>query len=425
MGVTIHYRGTVDDIGQIETMEDRILDLVFALGGRATIWRSFSDPDSPRVVRGLIVNLEPGQDTFSLLVSPEGHLTPLFQIHDAENAPFDEPPYCFVKTQFGSLLGHIAIVHLLDALRQRFCSNLVVSDEGEYYENRDVDRLIRKRNQLRVTIDLVADGLREHGMSREAAEDPNILAARIERIAAIVQQKMISDGQAALNTSDVTDTKEDHDSDWEDLSLEQEVELMDQLRRKNDLRSERMTRRIAEATASGMTVEEAFDLAMKEEGLPIPSGDLMENVDSTPDESWRESSSVDSFDGAVERLFRDNHPAVAEARAFLMEVMDLAEGDVNSSFVSTLVRAGMDIVGGLVQATCEDPEDPDDKIHRALNITQLKRALSGHAYARGAIFGLHSDKAITKDQSDSLHNQLESLLGRIHALSEAAWMEKE
>jgi hypothetical protein len=85
----------------------------------------------------------------------------------------------------------------------------------------------------------------------------------------------------------------------------------------------------------------------------------------------------------------------------------------------------MDIVGGLVQATCEDPEDPDDRIHRALNITQLKRALSGHAYARGAIFGLHSDKAITKDQSDSLHNQLESLLDRIHALSEAAWMEKE
>ena len=61
MGVTIHYRGTMDDIGQIETMEDRILHLVFALGGRATIWRSFADHDSSRVVRGLIVNLEPGQ----------------------------------------------------------------------------------------------------------------------------------------------------------------------------------------------------------------------------------------------------------------------------------------------------------------------------------------------------------------------------
>jgi hypothetical protein len=51
----------VDDIRQIVAWEDRILDLVFALGGRATIWRSFADHDSSRVVRGLIVNLEPGQ----------------------------------------------------------------------------------------------------------------------------------------------------------------------------------------------------------------------------------------------------------------------------------------------------------------------------------------------------------------------------
>jgi len=132
MGVTIHYRGTMDDQRQVETMEDRILDLVFSLGGRATIWRSFSERDSSRAVRGLIVNLEPGQDTLSLLVSPEGHLTPLFQIEDAEKAPFEEPPYCFIKTQFGSLQGHIAIVHLLDALRQQYFSNLEISDEGEY-----------------------------------------------------------------------------------------------------------------------------------------------------------------------------------------------------------------------------------------------------------------------------------------------------
>ncbi len=144
MGVTIHYHGTMDDVSQVETMEDRLLDLVFSLGGRASIWRSFDKCDSSRVVRGLCVNLEPGQDTLSLLVSPEGHLTPLFQIEEAERTPFDEPPYCFVKTQFGSLQGHIAIVHLLDALRQRFCSNLQVSDEGEYYENRDVNQLLKK-----------------------------------------------------------------------------------------------------------------------------------------------------------------------------------------------------------------------------------------------------------------------------------------
>ncbi|MGB7345189.1 MAG: hypothetical protein WBD20_13325, partial [Pirellulaceae bacterium] len=96
MGITIHYRGTMDEVDQVEAMEDRVLDLVFSLGGRATIWRSYADDDHDRVVRGLMVEMEPGQDTFSLLVSPEGHLTPLFQIEEAEKTPFQEPPYCFV-----------------------------------------------------------------------------------------------------------------------------------------------------------------------------------------------------------------------------------------------------------------------------------------------------------------------------------------
>ena len=190
MGITIHYCGTMDDIRQVETMEDRVLDLVFSLGGRATIWRSYADDDRERIVRGLMVEMEPGQETFSLLVSPEGHLTPLFQIEDAEKTPFAEPPYCFVKTQFGSLQGHIAVVHLLDGIRQQYCSNLQVTDEGEYYENWDINQLTQKRQLLNTAISSMAEGLREHGLSKEAAEDPNILASRIERIAALVQQKL-------------------------------------------------------------------------------------------------------------------------------------------------------------------------------------------------------------------------------------------
>ena len=31
MGVTIHYRGSIDSLESIEEMEDRMIDLVFAL----------------------------------------------------------------------------------------------------------------------------------------------------------------------------------------------------------------------------------------------------------------------------------------------------------------------------------------------------------------------------------------------------------
>jgi hypothetical protein len=37
MGVTIHYRGTMDDVALVEEMEDRVIDLALALGGRATV----------------------------------------------------------------------------------------------------------------------------------------------------------------------------------------------------------------------------------------------------------------------------------------------------------------------------------------------------------------------------------------------------
>jgi hypothetical protein len=371
-----------------------------------------------RVVRGLLVQLEPGQDSFSLLISPEGHLTPLFQIKEAEEAPFKEPPYCFVKTQFGSLQGHIAIVHLLDALRQRFFSNLQVSDEGGYYENRDANQLAHQRQLLQKAISSLAQGLRQTGLSSEAAEDPSILATRIERIATLVHQSIFADNprDSDLNQGD-SDTDDQPDS-WSEKSLEEEVEEMDRLRRRNDLRSERMNRRIAEACAAGMSIEEALDLAMREEGLPIPDRDEEEyRADSDPTEycDEYEDSSID----CEVYSSRFGHPAVEQVKEFLGEILQFDEdGSGPSSFISVLVRGSMEMLGGLAQATCDEDED---QFGRAWTISQLKRALSGHAYARGALFGLRSEEVISKEKSNELFQRLELILANIHELSAKAW----
>lgn len=427
MGITIHYRGTMDKVEQIESMEDRVLDLVFSLGGRATIWRSFADHDASRVVRGLMIEMEPEQDTFSLLISPEGHLTPLFQIEEAEKTPFVEPPDCFVKTQYGSLQGHIAIVHILDALRKNYFSNLHVSDEGEYFENRSVRKLNDNMRLLREAIGSMAEGLRNYGLSDEAAEDPDILATRIERIATLVHQKMNVDrvdrSASAEHAGDPTD-----DDPWNEPTLEEEVEVMDQLRRKNDARSERMARRIAEATAAGMSIDDAFEQAMQEEGLSVPRREtdyqdetVNESVESA--EPWTESLPPHPFDEASEAQRNNQHPAVDQAQAFLLCVLDLPHGQAKqSSFYSILGRASVDIVGGLVQATSDGlGGDPSGSPDRALAITQLKRAITGHAYARGAVFGLRSEEAISDQQSTQFHEDLESLLNTLHDLMERAW----
>ncbi len=420
MGITIHFRGTLDELGRVEEMEDRVLDLAFALGGRATLWRSFADEDPSRVVRGLMVEMTPGQGTLNLLISPEGFLTPLFQIEDAEQGLLSEPPYCFIKTRFGSIVGHVAIVHLLDAMRQQYCSDLEVSDEGEYYETRDVGQLARKIGVLGTAIKSMAEGLRNHGLNDEAAEDPNIVAMRIERIAKLVHEKMT--GESVMETGSAS-TGFDVDV-WSELSLEEEVQWMDQHRRKNDLRSERMARRIAEATAQGMPADEAFELAMEEEGLSIPAIEHDDDAAqlATFDESAEASFQTPSPYDETRESWRDaQHPAVVQAQSLLMSVMDIEKQHPSESgLTTTLLRGLMDIVGGLVQATSGDL---GDRVQRALTITQLKRALSGHAHARGAVFGLSSEQAITKEVATDFHKQLESLLNTLHELMSDAWDE--
>jgi hypothetical protein len=372
-----------------------------------------------------------------LLVSPEGHLTPLLQIQEAEEIPFDEPPCCFVKTQFGSLQGHIAIVHLLDALQQRFFSNLQVSDEGGYYENRDVGYLAQKMQILRSAIQSMSEGVKHYGLSPEASEDPSILAKRIERIAALVQQSIFGEKQGISESKEDRQQDDDPDETYREPSLEEEVEAMDRLRRKNDLRSERMHRRITESYASGMSIEDAFAQAMREEGFSIPERDS-DDPDTpvafeTDSEDWGETDSADSLEDDDESFVDQergipgtDHPAVEQVKQFLDQVMNLDPEDYGeSTYFSVLTRGGLEMLGGIVQATCDEGDiedgDGEDHLARAWAISQLKRALSGLAYARGAVFGLRSEEIISDSLARELFEQLESILATIQELSAKAW----
>ena len=88
MGVTIHYRGSLADLSRVEDFEDRVIDLALAVGGNPRLWRSAGESDPSRMVRGLLIDLAPGQETTSLLLSPEGWLIGAFEerAYDARQA---------------------------------------------------------------------------------------------------------------------------------------------------------------------------------------------------------------------------------------------------------------------------------------------------------------------------------------------------
>ena len=137
MELVISYRGSLADFDRVEDFEDRVLDLALELHAQATIWRMANDNDPRRMVRGLSLDLCPGQETTSLLVSPAGWLINLNQVAAAQKAQLAEPPWCRVTTQFGPIEGHVALVELLTALKQAFFPNLEVRDEGGYWETRN------------------------------------------------------------------------------------------------------------------------------------------------------------------------------------------------------------------------------------------------------------------------------------------------
>ena len=294
MGITIHYRGAIADLDRIEDFEDRVLDLALELGGQAHIWRTAADKDPSRVVRGVILELCPGQETTSLLVSPEGWLIGLCEIEDAENGKLGEMPWCFVKTQFGTLEGHVALVEMFAALKAEFFPDLEVQDEGGYWETRDVNALAQKMAFLKAAIEQFRKGIQQHGLTSEAAEDPEILVARLVRVAQLVQKTL----KRPSEHSPVHWEDGDSALDSEGRVTPEEEARWDAAFKQNRRMQERIQRSIENHLAQGEEIHEAHEAAMREEtaaGLP----DEDDGDDGDEDfEDWRDSLPEESADDA-------------------------------------------------------------------------------------------------------------------------------
>jgi hypothetical protein len=404
MGVTIHYRGSLADLSRVEDFEDRVIDLALALGGNPRLWRSANEQDSSRMVRGLFLDLAPGQETTSLLISPEGWLIGLVDIDDAERGTLDEKPWCFVKTQYGPIEGHVALVELLTALKREFMPDLEVSDEGGYWEHRDLAELKRKTEFLGKAIRMLGDAISDDRLSPEAAEDPEILATRIERLAQKVHQTMSRPAehppvQFPESESGVPPTPEENEASWDEMFAH------------NRRNQERMQRVIEERTLRGEDVEDAFDAAIHEVVAPMDwaeddedddsgrsevQAELNEASEAAAEEPWQTEDEED-VENPFERMER--HPLQQQAHKLLMDFYDIPkQTGERTANIDTLLRNSMEITGGLAQVVHLLPAYEMDENQAGLALVQLKRALRGAAFVRGALHLVRSDEAVTDEE---------------------------
>jgi hypothetical protein len=418
MGVTIHYRGRLADLTRVEDFEDRLLDLALEIGGLGQIWRSHADDQPERMVRGVILNLAPGQESTSLLVSPEGWLIGLVDIEDAEQGRLTEPPWCFVKTQFGPLEGHVALVEVLAALRREFVPDLEVSDEGGYWETHDLAELARRRGTVQQAIEGLAEGLRRHGLSQEAAEDPAILLRHIERVAAQVHRILERPAEHPPVTF-----PEESEAGAGGPDPETTEALWDEMFKHNRRQQERLQRALEERRSHGEDDEEALDKAFDDLALNVP-----DEVEDSEEEAWDDDEELFeaalSSESTAEAADSEREPATdspfpprdEERHPLLKRAMDLlaqlhtvfrdADKRLEPS-LRTLFHGAGDVMGGLAQALPDYGDGADDVDMYGLRITQLKRALRGAAFARGALCSLRS--AVTAEQFQDLARTLAEL----------------
>ena len=134
-------------------------------------------------------------DFFGLIVNPTGDCEPLCFIFDRhgrlrnladlitnqiEATEYSE--YCATKTQFTSVDTHIWIVGLLRYLKKHYMSDLIVTDEGEFWESENRETLIEKKDFLQSKINDLAGALESIEVDSQIDSIDEIVA-HIERIA--------------------------------------------------------------------------------------------------------------------------------------------------------------------------------------------------------------------------------------------------
>lgn len=173
MGVTIHFKGTLNDPAQQGAILEELSEIAAEIG-----WSSTEIEHEAPHVKGVVIEPPKGSEPLSFLFDDEGRTRNLTEL--ITNEFETEPPYSFIKTQFAPIEVHITVIKLLKYLKKKNISDLEVFDEGCFWETEDRELLQKKMDFLKDKINLIADLL--SNVKRDENETEESLADKIEEI---------------------------------------------------------------------------------------------------------------------------------------------------------------------------------------------------------------------------------------------------
>jgi len=187
MGVSIHYRGRLDDVGQIDAVTAELVDIAESM--KWPYKRLDDDWDRPAdatlsgaeitghlALKGVALKVHPQCEPVSLFFDRQGSVRDVMgmvSILDGTRKPEDV---------FATAGVHITIVKLLRYLKKRYMSDLEVADEGGYWETGDEAALKQKMVFLDGKIAEVADALSSADVGDTSGLSPDEMADVIEDI---------------------------------------------------------------------------------------------------------------------------------------------------------------------------------------------------------------------------------------------------
>jgi hypothetical protein len=177
MGLTVYYRGMLDDHEQAACLINELREIAEICGWeKGGLDEDWTLPPQARVV------VLPGLSDYRIVghlalkgveILPHPSCEPVSFYFDSRGTLWSVPgralsldqrerpdqTFISVKTQFAPAEIHVAIVKLLRYIKGRYISNLEVRDEGGFWETGDIVELERRRESINRALDMLKHAL--------------------------------------------------------------------------------------------------------------------------------------------------------------------------------------------------------------------------------------------------------------------------
>jgi len=195
MGISIHYRGRLDDLALLPSLRDEVTEIAVTMRWPfAVLDDDWSKPPDAVLssggtirghlgLKGIQITPHAGSEPLALFFGRDGHLrSPMTVLLSLDGALRPERAWVFIKTQFSNPDTHVRVIGLLKYLKKRYISDLEVSDESQYWDSGNKEELEKSMAFLNGKLEYLSSALSSKRMGNLTDLSADEIASRIEQL---------------------------------------------------------------------------------------------------------------------------------------------------------------------------------------------------------------------------------------------------